>query len=140
MTSFRDQGLFAGEIARPVIAIVCNFTKPTKDQPSLLSFSEVTTLFHEMGHAMHGMLSNVTYKSLAGTNVLWDFVELPSQLQENWAYQKETLDLFAAHYKTGGIPTGEQVTERDGGRPGKPLEQGCFRRNPVLEFRNVGYG
>lgn len=101
MTSFRDQGLFAGEIRRPVIAIVCNFTKPTKDQPSLLSFNEVTTLFHEMGHAMHGMLSDVTYKALSGTNVLWDFVELPSQLQENWAYQKETLDLFAAHYKTG---------------------------------------
>lgn len=101
MTSFRDQGLFAGEIRRPVIAIVCNFTKPTKDQPALLSFDEVTTLFHEMGHAMHGMLSDVTYVSLAGTNVLWDFVELPSQLQENWAYKKETLDLFASHYKTG---------------------------------------
>lgn len=101
MTSFREQGHFAGAVRRPVIAIVCNFTKPTKDQPSLLSFGEVTTLFHEMGHAMHGMLSHVTYKSLAGTNVLWDFVELPSQLQENWAYKKETLDLFAAHYKTG---------------------------------------
>jgi peptidyl-dipeptidase Dcp len=101
MTSFREQGLFAGEIRRPVIAIVCNFTKPTKNQPSLLSFDEVTTLFHEMGHAMHGMLSDITYKSLAGTNVLWDFVELPSQLQENWAYKKETLDLFAAHYQTG---------------------------------------
>ncbi|MDB5490605.1 MAG: peptidase family protein [Micavibrio sp.] len=101
MTSFRDQGLYAGEIRRPIIAIVCNFTKPTKDQPSLLSFDEVTTLFHEMGHAMHGMLSDVSYVSLAGTNVLWDFVELPSQLQENWAYQKETLDMFAAHYQTG---------------------------------------
>lgn len=101
MTSFRDQGLFAGAVHRPVIAIVCNFTKPTKDQPSLLSFDEVTTLFHEMGHAMHGMLSHVTYKSLAGTNVLWDFVELPSQVQENWAYKKETLDLFAKHYQTG---------------------------------------
>jgi peptidyl-dipeptidase Dcp len=101
MTSFRDQGLFAGEVRRPVIAIVCNFTKPTKDQPSLLTFDEVSTLFHEMGHAMHGMMSGITYASLAGTNVLWDFVELPSQLQENWAYKKETLDLFAAHYQTG---------------------------------------
>jgi peptidyl-dipeptidase Dcp len=109
MTSFRDQGLFAGKVARPVIAIVCNFTKPTKDQPSLLSFDEVTTLFHEMGHAMHGMLSNVTYKSLAGTNVLWDFVELPSQLQENWAYQKETLDLFAIHYQTGEKIPGDLI-------------------------------
>ena len=100
-TSFRDQGLYGGNVERPIIAIVCNFTKPTKDAPSLLSFDEVSTLFHEMGHAVHGLLSDVTYTSLAGTNVLWDFVELPSQVQENWAYEKETLDLFAAHYQTG---------------------------------------
>lgn len=100
-TSFRDQGLFNGAVERPIIAIVCNFTKPTKDAPSLLTFDEVSTLFHEMGHAVHGLLSDVTYTSLAGTNVLWDFVELPSQVQENWAYEKETLDLFAAHYQTG---------------------------------------
>lgn len=100
-TSFRDQGLFHGKVERPVIAIVCNFTKPTKDMPSLLTFDEVSTLFHEMGHAVHGLLSDVTYSSLAGTNVLWDFVELPSQVQENWAYTRETLDLFAAHYQTG---------------------------------------
>lgn len=101
MTAFRDQGLYRGEVRRPVIAIVCNFTKPAKDQPSLLTFDELLTLFHEMGHAIHGMLSDVTYMSMAGTNVLWDFVELPSQVQENWAYTSETLDLFAAHYKTG---------------------------------------
>ncbi|MAE50912.1 MAG: peptidase M3 [Micavibrio sp.] len=100
-TSYRDQGLLGGKIERPVIAIVCNFTKPTKDRPSLLSHGEVTTLFHEMGHAIHALLSDVTYQSLAGTNVLWDFVELPSQVQENWCYEKETLDLFARHYKTG---------------------------------------
>ncbi|MBU0800630.1 MAG: M3 family metallopeptidase [Alphaproteobacteria bacterium] len=100
-TSFRDQGLFEGKVERPVIAIVCNFTKPTKDAPSLLTFDEVSTLFHEMGHAVHGLLSDVTYSSLAGTNVLWDFVELPSQVQENWAYERETLDLLAAHYQTG---------------------------------------
>lgn len=100
-TSYRDQGLFDGQIERPVIAIVCNFTKPTKDRPSLLTHGEVTTLFHEMGHAIHGLLSDVTYRSLAGTSVLWDFVELPSQLQENWCYEKETLDTFAAHYETG---------------------------------------
>ena len=100
-TSYRDQGLNEGNIKRPVVAIVCNFTKPTNDTPSLLDFGEVTTLFHEMGHAVHALLSNVTYASHAGTNVLWDFVELPSQVQENWAYKKETLDLFAAHYKTG---------------------------------------
>lgn len=101
MTSYREQGLFSGEIRRPVIAIVCNFTRPAGDTPSLISFDEVVTLFHEMGHAIHGMLSDVTYSSQAGTNVLWDFVELPSQVQENWAYTKETLDLFAAHYQTG---------------------------------------
>jgi peptidyl-dipeptidase Dcp len=101
MTSFRDQGLFHGAVHRPVIAIVCNFTKPTKDQPSLLSHDEVTTLLHEMGHAMHGMMSDVTYSSVAGTNVLWDFVELPSQLQENWAYKKEALDMLSGHYQTG---------------------------------------
>lgn len=100
-TSYRDQGLFRGNVARPVIAIVCNFTKPAGDTPSLLTHNEVLTLFHEMGHAIHGLLSQVTYRSLAGTNVLWDFVELPSQVQENWCYEKETLDLFAAHYQTG---------------------------------------
>ena len=99
-TSYRDQGLNGGEIKQPIVAIVCNFTKPTKDTPSLLSFGEVTTLFHEMGHAIHALLSNVTYSSHAGTSVLWDFVELPSQVQENWAYKKETLDLFAEHYET----------------------------------------
>lgn len=101
MTSYRNQGLFQGNIERPVIAIVCNFTKPTGDKPSLLTFGEVETLFHEMGHAMHGMLANTTYSSLSGTNVLWDFVELPSQLQENWCYTKETLDMISGHYETG---------------------------------------
>ena len=100
-TSYRDQGLFGGKVERPVIAIVCNFTKPAGDTPSLLTHGEVTTLFHEMGHAIHALLSKVTYRSMAGTNVLWDFVELPSQVQENWCYEKETLDLFASHYKTG---------------------------------------
>lgn len=101
MTSYREQGLFASGMKRPFVAIVCNFTKPTKEAPSLLTHDEVLTLFHEMGHAMHMMLSKVTYASHAGTSVLWDFVELPSQVQENWAYTKETLDLFARHYKTG---------------------------------------
>ncbi|MCF8495432.1 MAG: M3 family metallopeptidase [Alphaproteobacteria bacterium] len=106
-TSYRNQGLFEGKIERPVIAIVCNFTKPTPERPSLLSFDEVETLFHEMGHAVHGLLSRVTYRSLAGTNVMWDFVELPSMIQENWCAEKETLDLFAAHYETGEkIPSG----------------------------------
>lgn len=110
-TSFRDQGLFGGTVQRPVIAIVCNFTKPTKEMPSLLTFDEVSTLFHEMGHAVHGLLSDVTYSSLAGTNVLWDFVELPSQVQENWAYERQTLDLFAGHYQTGA-PIPDDLVEK----------------------------
>lgn len=101
MTSYREQGLFHGNIERPVTAIVCNFTKPTSDTPSLLTFDEVLTLFHEMGHATHGLLARGHYSSLSGTNVLWDFVELPSQIQENWLYESETLNSFAAHYQTG---------------------------------------
>ncbi|MBL8640392.1 MAG: M3 family metallopeptidase [Alphaproteobacteria bacterium] len=101
MTSYRDQGLYLGRVEGPIVAIVCNFTKPTQDQPALLTFNEVETLFHEMGHATHGLLAKGTYPSQTGTNVLWDFVELPSQLQENWLYEPETLNSFAAHYQTG---------------------------------------
>lgn len=86
---------------RPHISIVCNFTKPGKTKPSLLTFNEVTTLFHEFGHALHGMLANTTYPGLSGTGVYWDFVELPSQVMENWCYEKEALELFAKHYETG---------------------------------------
>lgn len=101
MSSFREQGLWNGQVLRPHVMIVCNFTKPTAQKPSLLSFDEVSTLFHEFGHALHGMLSQCRYRSLAGTNVKWDFVELPSQIMENWIYEKESLDLFAKHYETG---------------------------------------
>jgi len=101
MTSFRGQKIANGVNVRPHIAIVCNFTKPTPTKPSLLGFDEVTTLFHEFGHALHGMLANTKYESLSGTNVYWDFVELPSQIMENWAYEKECLDLFAEHYESG---------------------------------------
>lgn len=100
-TSYRSQGLYNGSVERPVIAIVCNFTKPAGSAPSLITHDEVTTLFHEMGHAIHGLLSDVTYSSMAGTSVLWDFVELPSQVQENWCYEKETLDMFSSHHETG---------------------------------------
>ena len=99
--------LFAGQYKdekgdhRPLVSNVCNFTKPGKSKPSLLTFNEVTTLFHEFGHALHGMLSNVQYESLSGPSVYWDFVELPSQILENWCYEKECLDLFAKHYETG---------------------------------------
>lgn len=100
MTSFRGQKIEDGKNVRPHVAIVCNFTKPTATKPSLLGFDEVTTLFHEFGHALHGMLANTKYESLSGTNVYWDFVELPSQILENWAYEKECLDLFAEHFET----------------------------------------
>lgn len=103
MTSFKPQMIKEGHNHRPHISIVCNFTKPTKSKPSLLTFNEVTTLFHEFGHALHGMLANTTYPSLSGTSVYWDFVELPSQILENWCYEEETLKLFATHYKTGEI-------------------------------------
>lgn len=100
MTQFRHQGLISGEMKRPHVSIVCNFTKPTPTKPSLLTYDEVRTLFHEFGHALHGMLSECTYPSLSGTNVYWDFVELPSQIMENWVGEKEGLDLFARHYQT----------------------------------------
>ena len=103
MTSFKPQYKNENKNVRPHISNVCNFTKPTKSKPSLLSFNEVTTLFHEFGHGIHGMLANTTYKALSGTNVSWDFVELPSQVLENWCYEKEALELFAKHYKTGEV-------------------------------------
>ena len=102
MTSYKEQYRDEqGNDSRPHISIVCNFTRPTDTAPSLLTFNELTTLFHEFGHALHGMLSKVTYPSLSGTNVARDFVELPSQLMENWCYEEETLRLFATHYQTG---------------------------------------
>lgn len=100
MTSFRGQKIKEGINQRPHVSIVCNFTKPTPTKPSLLTLNEVLTLFHEFGHALHGMLANTTYESLSGTSVFWDFVELPSQIMENWVYEKETLDIFARHYQS----------------------------------------
>lgn len=101
MTSYKSQWIKNGVNDRPHISIVCNFTPRTQSKPSLLTFNEVTTLFHEFGHALHGMLANTTYPSLSGTSVYWDFVELPSQIMENWVYEPETLALFAKHYQTG---------------------------------------
>ena len=101
MTSYKSQFRKDGQNIRPHISNVCNFTKPTESKPSLLTFNEVTTLFHEFGHALHGMLADTVYPSLSGTSVYWDFVELPSQLMENWCYEKEALELFATHYETG---------------------------------------
>jgi len=103
MTSFKPQYTKDGVQERPHVSIVCNFTTPTPSKPSLLTFEEVTTLFHEFGHALHGMLANTQYPTLSGTSVYWDFVELPSQIMENWCYQEEALKLFAKHYETGEV-------------------------------------
>lgn len=103
MTSFKNQYKKDGVNERPHISNVCNFTKPTETKPSLLTFNEVTTLFHEFGHGLHGMLADTVYPSLSGTSVYWDFVELPSQIMENWCYEPEALALFANHYETGEI-------------------------------------
>tara|TARA_Y100001954_G_C15827689_1_gene613097 strand:- start:6287 stop:8323 length:2037 start_codon:yes stop_codon:yes gene_type:complete len=101
MTNFKGQYKEGNADHRPHVAIVCNFTKPTETKPSLLTFGEVLTFFHEFGHSLHGILANGKYESLSGTNVYWDFVELPSQIFENWAFEKECLDLFASHFETG---------------------------------------
>ena len=109
MTSFKPQYIKEGTNERPHVSNVCNFTPPTATKPSLLTFNEVTTLFHEFGHGLHGMLANTTYPSLSGTSVFWDFVELPSQVMENWCYEPEALALFAKHYETGEIIPQEYV-------------------------------
>ncbi len=103
MTSYKSQQRKDGQVERPHVSIVCNFTKPTASKPSLLTFNEVTTLFHEFGHALHGMLADTTYPSLSGTSVFWDFVELPSQVLENWCYEADALAIFARHYETNAV-------------------------------------
>ncbi len=103
MTSFKSQYIKDGKNERPHVSNVCNFTKPTETKPSLLTFNEVTTLFHEFGHGLHGMLANTVYPSLSGTSVFWDFVELPSQIMENWCYEPQALALFAQHYETAEV-------------------------------------
>lgn len=109
MTSYKSQYVQNGINVRPHISNVCNFTKPTASKPSLLTFNEVTTLFHEFGHGLHGILADTVYPSLSGTSVYWDFVELPSQILENWCYEKEALELFATHYNTGEMIPMEMV-------------------------------
>lgn len=109
MTSYRDQHRIADQNIRPHISIVCNFSRPTANTPSLLTFQEVTTLFHEFGHALHGILADTTYESLSGTNVYWDFVELPSQFLENYCYDKEFIQSFAIHYQSGEPLPGAQI-------------------------------
>ena len=132
MTSYKEQYRDEqGKDSRPHISIVCNFTRPTDTAPSLLTFNELTTLFHEFGHALHGMLSKVTYPSLSGTNVARDFVELPSQLMENWCYEEETLRLFATHYQTGAPLPIEWVQ--------KIKEASAFMEG-ILSVRQLNFG
>ncbi|MCK9626126.1 MAG: M3 family metallopeptidase [Bacteroidales bacterium] len=103
MTSFREEGIFNGKEERPFVSLVTNFTKPTETAPSLITFYELTTFLHEFGHTLHGMLAEGTYSTLTGTNVARDFVELPSQIMENWAFEPEFLHSFAKHYQTGEV-------------------------------------
>ena len=109
MTSFKNQWKKDSANSRPHISVVCNFSKPTADTPSLLTFQEVTTLFHEFGHALHGILADTQYPNLSGTSVKWDFVELPSQFLENYCYEPEFLKTFAKHYQTGEVLSDEKI-------------------------------
>ena len=109
MTEFRGQSIKNGVEERPFVSLVTNFTKPTETTPSLLTFDEVTTILHEFGHALHGMLAEGSYGSLTGTSVARDFVELPSQIMENWAYEPEYLKTFAKHYQTGEVIPQEYI-------------------------------
>ncbi len=138
MTSFKSQSIRnaclpdrQGVNERPHISNVCNFTPPTESKPSLLTFNEVTTLFHEFGHGLHGMLANTTYPSLSGTSVYWDFVELPSQVMENWCYEPEALALFAKHYQTGEIIPQEYVE--------KIKESASFQEG-MATLRQISFG
>lgn len=137
MTSFKSQFIKNGVNERPHISNVCNFTPPivtsenSEAKPSLLTFNEVTTLFHEFGHGLHGMLANTTYPSLSGTSVYWDFVELPSQVMENWCYEPEALALFAKHYETGEIIPQEYVE--------KIKESASFQEG-MATLRQISFG
>jgi Zn-dependent oligopeptidase len=131
MTSFKNQSIRNGVNERPHISNVCNFTPPTESKPSLLTFNEVTTLFHEFGHGLHGMLANTVYPSISGTSVFWDFVELPSQFMENFCYEPEALALFATHYKTGEIIPQEYVE--------KIKESASFQEG-MATMRQISFG
>jgi peptidyl-dipeptidase Dcp len=127
MSSFRKQSVRDGEFIHPVITINCNFSRPAGDSPSLLTFDEYTTFFHEFGHALHGLMSDCKYHSLSGTSVPRDFVELPSQVMENWARHPEVMRMFARHYQTGEIIPQELID--------KIMEAGHFNQG----FETVEY-
>ncbi len=108
-TTFREQSNIDGKQIRPLVQVVCNFSKPVGNKPALLSFDEMETFMHEMGHAMHCLLTDCTYPSLSGTSVKRDFVEMPSQVMENWCYESAFLNTFARHYETGDTIPGEYI-------------------------------
>ncbi|MCD4731174.1 MAG: peptidase M3, partial [Bacteroidales bacterium] len=132
MSSYRKQYKVEGENISPVITMVMNFSKPTADKPSLLTFDEVSTMFHEFGHALHGMLSDCTYEMLSGTSVSRDFVELPSQIMENWAAEPEVLKTYAKHYETGETIPDELIEKM---KASKHFNQGFA----TVEFTAAAY-
>ena len=109
MNPILENGLYKGKVRRPQVVFVCSLTPSTKEKPSLLTYSEVETIFHEFGHCLHGLLADGKYQTTSGTNVFWDFVELPSQIMENWVAEADALKLFAKHYKTGEIIPDELI-------------------------------
>ncbi|MFY0598356.1 MAG: M3 family metallopeptidase [Cyclobacteriaceae bacterium] len=131
MTSYREEKKVGGTKIIPQVSIVCNFTPSSADSPSLLKFDEVQTLFHEFGHALHGMLADTTYSSLSGTSVYWDFVELPSQIFENWCYEKECLELFAHHYKTGELIPSDYIEK---------LKESAIYHEAYATVRQISFG
>ena len=131
MTSYKSQCIKNGVNQRPHTSIVCNFSKSTPSKPSLLTFYEVKTLFHEFGHALHGMLANTRYPGLSGTNVYWDFVELPSQIMENWCYEAEALKLFAKHYETGEVLPYELL---------KSIKESSTFQEGIKTVRQISFG
>lgn len=135
MSSFSDQKMENGQRVPPVITIVCNFTKPTEEMPALLTFDEVSTYFHEFGHALHGLLSNTTYISQAGTNVPTDFVELPSMIMENWATEPEVLKMFATHYKTEELIPDELIQKiKNAGTYGQGFATAEYLASSMLDM------
>lgn len=127
MTTFKEQWKDSTGDSRPHVSIVMNFTKPTADKPALLSFSEVNTFLHEFGHALHGIFADATYQSLSGTNVYWDFVELPSQIMENFAIEKDFLHTFAKHYQTGE-PIPDELVSRIADSANFNVAYACLRQ------------
>ena len=138
MTSYKEQWIDDnGCNSRPHVSVTMNFTKPTKDKPALLTFSEVNTFLHEFGHALHGMFANTRFQSMSGTNVYWDFVELPSQIMENFAIEKEFLNTFACHYQTGE-PIPQELIQRIVDASNFNVAYACLRQ-PVSGFLDMAW-